>query len=293
MLDPYDTLEVGRDATLEEIKQAFRRLAKALHPDVNQNNPLRTRRFKAVTEAYDVLCDESKRRQYDRESAASRQRAKAAAEAKVKAGAGAQGDDGLDAFFRNRGSGNPRQERAADGFLRGADLHHTLTLPFLEAALGTKRRITLSDRRSIEVTVPPLTQDGQVLRFKGQGAQGTFGGPAGDLLVDVMVEPHAVFTRKNQDIYMNLAVTVPEAVLGAVILVPTVQGSVQLKIPKGSNTDTLLRLKSMGLPMPQGGQGDHYVTLKVIMPPETDTEFPKLVETWAKRKPYRVRPISS
>jgi DnaJ-class molecular chaperone len=273
MLDLYSTLDVTRDASPDDIKRAFRKLAKELHPDVNPS-PVSARRFRAVSEAYDVLSDTTKRRQYDREFA-EQTRPRVAAH------------DGAERFTRPR-TNNHTKDRAAESFLKGADLHHTLTVSFLEAALGTRKQVALGDRRTVEITVPPLTQDGKALRLKGQGAAGIFGGAPGDLLVDVVVEPHPVFTRQGLDIHMNLAVTVPEAVQGASILIQTVGGAVMLKVPPGSNTDTVLRLRGMGLSQ-VGSQGDHYVTLKVMLPSANDDEFPRLVETWAKRKPYRVR----
>ena len=131
-----------------------------------------------------------------------------------------------------------------------------------------------------------MTQDGQTLRLKGQGGAGTNGGPAGDVFVEITVEPHALFTRRDHDILMTLPVTLSEAVLGATVTVPTVQGLVSLKVPKGSNTDTVLRLRGKGL----GGQGDQLVTLKIVLPPAKDAELAEFVEQWSKRHTYTVRP---
>ena len=143
------------------------------------------------------------------------------------------------------------------------------------------------------MTVPPLTTDGQSLRLKGQGGLGQNGGATGDLFVEVTVEPPPTFTRRELDILMELPVTVPEAVLGATVTVPTVAGLVQLKIPKGSNTGSVLRLKARGLVGPNGVQGDQYVTLKVVLPDRNDPDFSAFVESWAKRHSYTVRPVPS
>jgi DnaJ-class molecular chaperone len=276
MLDPYTTLQVGRQATQDEIKRAYRKLAKQFHPDLHPNNPASARRFKDITEAYDILSDAAKRRRYDLGLAQAEQ----AAEGSF--------DDGLDAFFSGRrwgfgaNAGGPRQ--------RGADIFQSLTIGFAEAALGTRRRVIVNDSRSLDVTIPPLTEDGQTLRLKGQGQSGRSGGTSGDLLIEITVEGHPLFTRRNLDIHMVLPVTIPEAVLGGAATVPTVHGPVQLRIPKGSNTDTRLRLKGKGLAGPDGAQGDHYVTLKVVLPDPNDPEFRRQVETWSKRYGYRVRP---
>lgn len=210
MPNPYTTLQVDRGATQDEIKRAYRKLAKELHPDLHPNNPASARRFKDINAAYDVLSDEAKRRQYDREVA------KAAATADRSHASSFE--DGLDAFFGGRGrgfrdDGGPRR--------RGADIYQSIKVTFIEAALGTRKRIVINDERALDVTVPPLTQDGQSLRLKGQGGAGQNGGVSGDLFVEVTVESHPVFTRRDFDIHMTLPVTVAEAVMGA-----TVTGSV-------------------------------------------------------------------
>jgi DnaJ-class molecular chaperone len=283
MSDPYATLQVDRRATQDEIKRAYRKLAKELHPDLHPNNPASARRFKDITAAYDVLSDEAKRRRYDHElkqaAAASEQRASSRFE------------EGLDAFFGGRSWGYRNDGSTNGPRRRGADIYQSIKVGFIEAALGTRKRITVNDERALDVTVPPLTVDGQSLRLKGQGGMGQNGGASGDLFVEVTVEPHAVFTRKEFDIHMELPVTVPEAVLGATVTVSTVTGLVQLKIPKGSNTGTVLRLKGRGLGGPTGGQGDQYVTLRVILPDGADPEFSALVESWSQRHRYSVRPL--
>ena len=293
MLDPYTILQVSRDATAEEIKQAYRRLAKALHPDLNPNNPSNARRFRDVTAAYDVLSDETKRRQHDRDQAAAeRTRSQSF-------------DESLEGFFR-RGWKSSDQGRTTESFRnfegdigpesgrarnRGADIYQSLRINFVEAALGAKKRVMLADDRAIDLVIPPLTEDGQTLRLKGQGGRGGRGSLPGDLFVEVTVDPHPLFVRKDFDIRLVLPVTVPEAVLGTVATVPTLHGLVQLKIPKGSNTDTVLRLRGKGIPAPNGGPpGDQLVTLKVILPDGKDPAFTDLVTEWARRHHYTVRP---
>ncbi|HVJ54562.1 MAG TPA: J domain-containing protein [Aliidongia sp.] len=282
MWDPYATLQVDRRATQDEIKRAYRKLAKELHPDLHPNNPASARRFKDITAAYDVLSDETKRRRYDHEikqaAAASEQRSSSRFE------------EGLDAFFGGRSWGYRNDGTSGGPRRRGADIYQSLTVTFVEAAQGARKRIVVNDERALDVTVPPLTTDGQSLRLKGQGGLGQNGGLNGDVFVEITVEPHPLFTTKDRDIHMELPVTVPEAVLGATVTVPTVAGLVQLKIPKGSNTGSVLRLKGRGLAGPGTVPGDQYVTLKVILPDARDPDFAALVEAWAKRHDYSVRP---
>jgi len=283
MLDPYVTLQVGRRATLDEIKRAYRKLAKEFHPDLHPDNPASARRFKDISAAYDLLSDEAKRQRYDRAS-------DAAATADQAASTGSGFEAGLDAFFSGRNWGYRPDGSPGGPRLPGADIFQTLKISFIEAALGTRKRLFIKDERAVDVAVPALTEDGQTLRLKGQGEAGQKGGLSGDLLVEITVESHPHFTRRELDIHMVLPVTVPEAVLGAAVTVPTVHGLVQLKIPEGSNTDTRLRLKGKGVAGPSGGQGDHYVILKVVLPDPRDPEFIRLVETWSKRYSYRARP---
>jgi DnaJ-class molecular chaperone len=283
MLDPYTTLQVGRRATQDEVKRAYRKLAKEFHPDLHPDNPASARRFKDISAAYDLLSDEAKRQRYDRA-----QDAAPAIDQAASAGDGFEA--GLDAFFNARPWGYRPDGSPGGPRRRGADIFQTLKIGFVEAVLGTRKRIYIKDERPLDITVPALTEDGQTLRLKSQGEPGQSGGLSGDVLVEITVESHPHFTRKELDIHMVLPVTVPEAVLGATVTVPTVHGLVQLKIPRGSNTDTRLRLKGQGVAGPNAAQGDQYVILKVVLPDPHDPEFLRLVETWSKRYSYRARP---
>ncbi len=228
-----------------------------------------------------MLSDEDKRRKCDRDLVGTEQTARAAEPA------GAAFDDRLDSFFGTRA----KRERAGaePSFLRGGDLFQSLRIGFAEAALGTRKRLVLGEHRVVEVAVPAGALDGMTLRLKGQGTPGRFGRPAGDMLVEITVDAHPNLTRRGTDIHLTLPITVPEAVQGATVTVPTVHGPVQLKVPRGSNTDSVLRLKGKGIPLPDGGTGDQYVTLKVVLPPGEDTEFSKIVEQWGRRRSYVVR----
>lgn len=287
--DPYQVLGVARDAPAEAIKRAYRRLAKELHPDLNPGRRDIEQRFKDVTAAYQLLSDPEKRGRFDRGEidADGVERFRQA-----HAGAG-RGPDPFaggfdDGFFsdlfgaRRRGGAGVRS--------RGADIAYTVSVPFLDAATGSKRRINLSTGKSIDVVIPPGTEDQQKLRLKGQGLSGLGGGEAGDAIVEVHVEPHPFFVRKGNDIHLDLPVSLPEAVLGGSVRVPTITGPVSLKVPAGSNTGSVLRLKGKGVPDQRSGQpGDQYVTLKVMLPDPPDAELTQLVERWAKDKSYDPR----
>jgi DnaJ-class molecular chaperone len=167
-------------------------------------------------------------------------------------------------------------------------VRHALTVPFLEAALGATKRVTLLSGKTLEVRVPPGTTDGQTLRLKGQGQPGHGTAPAGDALIDLKVEPHPYFNRRDDDILLDLPISVQEAVLGGKVTVPTIDGKVTLSVAPGSNTGAVLRLKGKGLAGADGVRGDQMVTLKVVLP-EGDAEFDRLVEKWGGRHGYDPR----
>jgi DnaJ-class molecular chaperone len=174
--------------------------------------------------------------------------------------------------------------------MAGADIRHSVEIDFLDAVNGTSRSVTMADGKHLRVTIPTGSEDGDVLRLKGQGLPGLGGGSAGDLLIELRIKPHPVFTRKGRDIYAELPITLSEAVLGGKVEVPTVDGSVSLTIPKGSNTGSRLRVRGKGVPAASGGaRGDHYVDLKVVLPTQPDPELVRLIEEWAAKHPYQVR----
>jgi len=173
--------------------------------------------------------------------------------------------------------------------MRGQDLQGRLALEFLEAVNGTTRRLTLPDGSTVDVTVPPGTRDGQVLRLRGKGAAGLGDGPPGDLLVEVEVGGHRHFTRKGDEIHFELPITVTEAVLGGRVEAPTPAGPVAITIPKGSNTGTVLRLKGRGVPRPGGSRGDAFAMLRVVLPARPDPELEEFVARWEAGKTYNPR----
>jgi DnaJ-class molecular chaperone len=282
--DPYQTLGVKKDASQGEIQKAYRRLAKKLHPDLNPGNKQAEDQFKEVSQAYVLLGDADKRARFDRgeidASGAERPRqryyrdfAEGAPSYSNDSGfADFGGDDFLSEIFGRQARGNVR--------MRGQDVQYRLPLSFLDAINGGKQQLTLPDGSVLDVTIPPGTRDGQILRLRGKGRPGIGGGPPGDALIEIEVRPHHIFTRKGDDIHVELPISLREAVLGGKVKVPTPSGAVTMNVPKWSNTGTVLRLKGQGVPRPGGGRGDEYVALKVMLPERPDPELEKFVSQW-------------
>jgi DnaJ-class molecular chaperone len=310
MNDPYDTLGVSRTATDKDIKAAHRKLAKQLHPDLNPDQPDVAERFKQVSAAYSLLSDPEKRRRYDAGEIDAQgnekpqyqyynnmgggmrgRRAQGGFEGEAAGfeGGGVNFEDILSGLFGDQGPrarGGARRQAAA----RGTDVSYTLTVSFMEAAKGAKRRVQLPDGRSLDVTIPEGTRDGQTLRLKGQGNPGAGGGQAGDALVEVSVAAHPLFTLKGNDIRIDIPVTLKEAVFGAKIEVPTIDGPVTLPVPKHANSGMTLRLKDKGLKDRATNQRGHqYVTLKVMLPDDGDPALEEFLKDWKPVTPHDPR----
>jgi DnaJ-class molecular chaperone len=302
MADPYQTLGVHKNAGAAEIKSAYRKLAKKLHPDVNPGREDIEQKFKEITAAYDLLSDAAKRARYDRGEIdeMGNERGFAHADADPFGGMGGRSrayhystgggenrfggpdmEDILSSFFGGKGRG-PR-----GAAMRGSDVTYALTIPFTEACLGGKRRFTLANGKTVDVNIPAGSNDGDKLRLRGQGAAGT--GGSGDAIIEIHIEAHPYFTRKGNDIHLEAPISLPEAVLGANISVPTLSGFVSVKIPKGANTGTTLRLKGKGVPKTRGEQGDMFVKLKVMLPETVPHDLAEAIEKWAKKHPYDPR----
>lgn len=301
--DPYSILGVSRTATADDIRRAYRTLAKELHPDVRPDDKQAEERFKRATAAFNLLSDPVMKSRFDRGeidadgnermafSSRPRQGARAHAGAGAGpgpgggAGAGAQDAFDLGDIFSDLfgpGFGNGRSYSR----MRGRDIRFTLEIDFLDAINGAKRRVSLAEGRTLDVAIPAGVESGQVLRLKNQGGVGVQGGPAGDALVELTVRPHAFFRREGQDVHMDLNISLTEAVEGGRVQAPTPSGPVTLTIPAGSNTGKTLRLKGKGV----AGQGDQFVRLMVVLPETTDDELKKFVKKWPKRDYVPPRP---
>jgi DnaJ-class molecular chaperone len=288
--DLYATLGVARDASQDAIKRAYRKLAKEMHPDLNPDKDV-AERFKRVTAAYDILSDPDKRGKYDRGEidASGQERPQhqyyrdfaedpAAGRFYAREGAGDAESlhDILEGLFGSRGE----RVRVRS---RGADVSYTLPIDFLDAARGAKKRVTVGDGRTIDLTIPAGVTDRQTLRLKGQGMPGFEGGSPGDAYVEMHIQPHAYFTRKDNNVHLDLPVGLAEAVLGGKVAVPTIDGPVSMSVPKGANTGTTLRLRGKGIVDQKSGQrGDQYVRLQVVLPKAPDPELEAFVRGWAK-----------
>lgn len=297
MTDPYKVLGVSKSASAEEIKAAYRKLAKKLHPDLNPGEADVERRFKEVSQAYGIVGDSEKRQRFDRREI------DASGQETAPAGAGP-------GFYRSYASSNEGakysrfefgpefdvQDLFSDLFgqrpaRRGGDVSYAVKVDFLEAALGAKKRIRLADGKTLDINLKPGTEDGQTLRLKGQGQADRNKAQAGDALIRVQVGAHRFFVRQGRNIHLELPITLKEAVLGASVTVPTIHGKVALKVPAGANSGQTLRLRGKGLPASAGKPaGDQLVKLTLVLPDKPDTALKDFVQGWdgaAKQNPRR------
>lgn len=291
MADPYQVLGVARDATADEIRKAYRALAKKNHPDLHPGDAKAEARFKEIASAHSIVGDEGKRilfdsgkidasgaelqQQPDRESY--RHHAEAQPGFKYERGWNGSGfDDDLLAELLRRGD----RTRA-----RGTDVHYTFAVEFIEAIVGAKKRVVMSDGKSVDIVIPAGLQDGQILRLRGQGQPGTGGADRGDMLVEVHVKPHPVFRRDGLNILSTLPVTLGQALGGAKLNVETVTGTVSVAVPKGGQTGTRLRLRGKGVPA-KSKNGDHILELLVILPDDADEVFVRTVVEWEAQHSY-------
>ena len=289
--DPYAILGVKREATQDEIRAAYRQLAKKLHPDLNPGDKGAEEKFKEVAAAYDLLGDADKRARFDRgeidASGAERPRERYyrdfhtanAGEHAYSAAGGFEdlmGNEDILSKILGRGRGEGRMRVR----IRGQDVHYRLTVDFLEAVNGATKRITMPEGGTLDVVVPAGTHDGQILRLRGKGGAAMGDAPPGDALVEVEVQPHRLFTREDDDIHIELPISLTEAVLGATLDVPTPTGTVRMTVPKGANTGRVLRLRGKGVARKDGSRGDEYVALKVVLPEPPDTELEDFARRW-------------
>ncbi|MFL5296127.1 MAG: DnaJ C-terminal domain-containing protein [Phenylobacterium sp.] len=304
--DPYQVLGVSRGASADEIRKAFRKLAKQNHPDTNPNNKAAEERFKQVSGAFDIIGDPEKKKKFDAGEidADGRETFRGFGGGQgpwgPPPGGGRGGQFHAESFegvdlgdilgemfgggARGGGGGGGRGGGFGGFSQRGADVRARLEIDLEDAIKGGKRRIAFSDGRTIDVTIPKGAQEGQTLRLKGQGSPGRAG--PGDAFIELSIAPHPVFRREGEVLVMDVPVTVYDAVLGGKAEAQTPDGPVTLTIPKGSNTGARLRLKGRGLTDSHGRRGDLFARLVVALPDKPDPELEKLAETWRKERPY-------
>lgn len=298
MTNPYEVLGVAQDASADEIKKAYRRLAHKLHPDLNPGDKSGEERFKDVGNAYRLLNDPEQRARYDAGEidASGAERAPRHHYYRDYADAGpyasdagfADFSDGEDPFAEIlRRSARERANR------RGQDLRYRLQVTFAEAIAGTSRRLTMPTGGVIDVTIPAGVFDGQTLRLKGKGAPGAGEGGPGDALIEIEVQPDPRFTRDGDDITMELPVSLAEAVLGGRIRVPTPTGEVTMTVPPNSSSGTTLRLRGQGAPRRGGSRGDEYVRLKIVLPRQGDPDLTRFITDWAAGQAFDPRQETS
>jgi DnaJ-class molecular chaperone len=323
MRDPYQVLGLDRKASAADIKSAYRRLAKKLHPDANKNDPKAAARFAELNAAHELLAEEDKRKAYDRGEIDAEGKPRFQSFGGGGGGARPGGGFGPDANFesfnfgpegftrttrRGRGGlggfedilkgafgnmGGARGGRPGAGpafepedFGIGADVQAALTVTLAEAARGVTERLRLPTGKDVDVKIPPGIVNGQQIRLKGQGMAGQAG--AGDVLITVSIAPHPVFTLEGADVRLDLPITLYEAALGAKVRVPTLDKPVEIAIPPWTSSGRTFRLKGKGFPA-KAGRGDLLATVRIALPERGDPELEALMKKWQGDKPYDPR----
>ena len=298
--DPYKELGVSRGASAAEIKAAFRKLAKELHPDKNRGDTATEERFKRVSAAFDLLNDPDKKTKFDAgqiDADGQPQYRGYGGQSGGGAGMGSGGFGGfgngggpggwaafedidLDDIFGRFGGGRSRP----GGFGRGQDVRATLEISLEDSIGGATRRIQFSDGRTLDVTIPKGATNGQTIRLRGQGTAGRT--EAGDALIELRIAPHPVFKVEGADLTMDLPISVPDAILGGKVECQTPDGTVSVTIPKGSNSGQTLRLKGRGA-FAGGARGDLKARLVVTLPDVIDPILERVAEDWRANRPYK------
>ena len=295
--DPYELLGVAKTASEGEIKTAYRKLVKKLHPDLHPGDKQAAERFKDVAAAYDIVGDAAKRARFDK--------------GEIDASGAERPEQRFYREYADRG--RARRYQSYSGFedlgdvsdlfadlfaaagargsadVRGGNVHYRLEIDFLTAATGGQQRITLPDGKQLGVTIPEGVSDGQTLRLKGLGHPGHGKAAAGDALIEIHVRPHPLFERKGDDVVSELAIAVDEAVLGGKVEMPTLTGRVMVTVPKGASSGQTLRLKSKGFKNRGGGYGDQLIRLKIVLPKAVDEDLEAFMKTWREGHAYNPR----
>jgi DnaJ-class molecular chaperone len=296
--DPYQTLGVARNASEKDIKSAYRKLAKELHPDKNKGNPRATERFSAVTSAYDLRTVAGKRARFDRGeidadgNPAMGQGFGGGPGGGFGGGFGGPGVDEIDLgdifgglFGGGRAGGFPGggHSRAAP---KGANMQYRLNVSFIDAATRASQRITLGDGKTIDLKLPAGLEDGGQMRLASKGEAGP--GGHGDAIVTIAIQPHGFFRREGDNIRLDLPISLEEAIHGAKVKVPTVEGAVMLTVSPGSSSGKVLRLKGRGFTRKDGNRGDQLVSLEIDLPAD-DADLAKRLEGWRDLRPLRAK----
>jgi len=326
MRDPYEVLGVSKSASAADIKSAFRKLAKKLHPDANKHDKNAASKFAEINAAYEIAGDADKRKAFDNGEIDAEGKPRFQGFEGAGAGPGAgfsregnfetytwgpegarrggahTGPGGFGGFedilkeaFGGRAGGGRRARPGGPGGFQfetddngqGADISAALTITLPEAAKGVKKRVELPNGKEVEVKIPAGLAEGQQIRLKGQGQPG-FNGKNGDLLISVAVAPHSVFTREGNDLRIEVPITLYEAVLGGTVRVPTLDGAVELTLPPNTNSGRTFRLKGKGFPA-KGVAGDLMATVRIVLPDQTDAALDELMQKWRDGKPYDPR----
>lgn len=306
MANPYETLGVAANASQDDIRKAYRKAAKESHPDLNPGKPEAEKRFRDITTAYDIISDADKRKRYDAgeidETGAERQperhfyREYAETEPNRRysrrSTAGGPNNPGgpdvdFDVFadlFRGRGGDSHASFR-----MPPQDVRYTLDVDFLDAVNGAKRMVSMPDGKTLDISIPKGVDDGQVLRLKGQGLPGS-DGKTGDAYVELRIRPHPGFTRDGSTILTTLPVSLGEALNGATVRADTVEGPVDVKVPKGAKDGAKLRLRGKGVPHGKdGARGDQIVTIRIVPPEGADEALASFMAEWEKTHPQNPR----
>jgi curved DNA-binding protein len=291
--DPYEVLGVARSASEEDIKKAYRKLARQHHPDRNPGDKTAETKFKEVQEAYDIVGDAEKRKKFD-------QFGYAAFDGGMPGGGwGGAGSGGNYQFdFGDLGSagggiedllgglfGGGRRRRARAN-MPGQDISAEIFVPFKTAALGGEIEVALTQptKQQLSIRIPPGLSDGDKLRLAGKGMPSpSKTGKPGDLIVTTRIEPHPFFTRKGADLHLEAPISVSEAILGTALEVPTLEGRASVVVPAGTSSGQKLRLRGKGVPQRTGERGDLYIQMKVVVPKSLDDASRKLIEQFAER----------
>lgn len=329
MRDPYEVLGVSKTASPEDIKKAYRKLAKKLHPDSNKKDPKAANKFAELNGAYEIVGDDSKRKAFDRGEIDAegkprfqgfegfgggrpgsgpfggregnfesftwgpdgfRRTTSRGGGGGRSAGGGGSFEDILSSMFGARTRGGPGTSFEAEDIgsaIPGQDVTATAVITLNEAAHGGTRRLQLPTAKEVEFKIPPGIADGKQIRLKGQGMPAPHGGAPGDLLITISIAPHPLFKVDGQNLRLELPIALYEAVLGAKVRVPTLDGAVELAIPANTSSGRTFRLKGKGLPGKT--PGDLYVVMRIALPDGKDADLEKLMTEWRETKPYDPR----